>query len=87
MQALTRKNIVLNVDVETAELFEKKSKQDRKKLEFVFGFLLHERNETFFLRPDEKGWETLNKKLKQISDDAEAKGLTHEILEDILNEK
>jgi len=85
MQTSLRKNIVLNVDMETAELFEKTSEQKRKKLGFMFAFLLREPlHEDFFLRPDEKGWDDLNKRLGKISRNAEEKGLTPEILEEIL---
>jgi hypothetical protein len=85
MQPSLRKNIVLNVDMETAELFEKASEQKRKKLGFMFAFLMREPlHEDFFLHPEEKGWDDLNRRLDKISREAEIRGLTPQLLEEIL---
>ena len=98
--AAEKKQIVLDVDSEIAELFQEKYKSEKDQIEFWFSlyfrkpksnldklfaeFLLDDSKKYFFLNKDG----TWNKQaLDAVSDEAEARGLTPEILEEILNEK
>ena len=84
MEAANKKQIVLSVDSEIADLFQNASERDMEKIEFMLGFLLSKPDKPSFLREDTMQWD--EKALNEVSEEAERKGLTTQILEDILNE-
>lgn len=70
--------ITLDVDEKTAEYLEAATEQQRKKLKLLLRLRLHE----LIDRPRR----SLEEIMDDMSDQAEANGLTHEILESILND-
>ena len=87
MQTANKKQIILNVNPEIANKIQDFSKREPEKLEFLLNVFISEPEDTFFLRPNESGWEDLEKRLDDVADKAEARGLTPEKLEEILKEK
>jgi hypothetical protein len=71
--------ITLHVDPESAKAFGSASEEERNKIEAVLGLRLRE-----LLRPTEM---TMREAMDQISREAEANGLTPDILESILRGK
>ncbi|QTA82796.1 Uncharacterized protein dnl_51800 [Desulfonema limicola] len=78
MPALAKKEIILSVSPDIAELFEKASTIEKEKVEFMFEIFLRKSQKPFFLRND-LSWD--EKKLDEVRDGAAQKGLTPEILE------
>ena len=72
-------NITLDVDDKTAEYFESASELQRRKLNLLLKLRLHE----LIDRPRR----SLEEIMDDMSDQAEANGLTPEILESILNDE
>jgi hypothetical protein len=73
------KPITINVDKQTANLYKTIPKENQEKVQLLFSFLLKE-----FIESDSN---SLKKLMDDMSDEARAKGMTPEILEEILNEK
>lgn len=84
MPALAKKEIIISVSPDIAELFEKSSIKDKEKVEFMLGVFLRKSQKPFFLY-DDLSWN--EKKLDKVRDRAAQKGLTPEILDEILNER
>jgi len=84
MTALAKKEIILSVNPDIAELFEKASIKDKKNVEFMLEVFLRKSQKPFFLC-NNLSWD--GKKLDEVRENAAKKGLTPEILEEILNEK
>ncbi len=84
MPILAGKEIILSVSPDIAELYEKSSTVYKKKVAFMFEIFLWKSQKPFFLC-DDLSWD--EKKLDEVRDRAAQKGLTPEILEEILNEK
>jgi hypothetical protein len=73
------KPITINVDKQTGNLYKTIPKENQEKVQLLFSFLLKE-----FIESDSN---SLKKLMDDMSDEARAKGMTPEILEEILNEK
>ena len=84
MQTANKKQIVLNVDSEIADLFQNASERDIEKIGFMIGFLLSKPKKPSFLKENTMKWD--EQALDAVSDEAEKKGLTPQILKDILSE-
>ena len=81
MQTANKKQVILNVNPEIADRIQTFSEREPEKLEFLLKVFVSRPEETFFLRPNESGWEDLEKRLNDVGDKAKARGLTPEKLE------
>jgi hypothetical protein len=70
--------ISIPVNAEIAELYENASPEDRRKVEVLFNFLMGS-----VAKYDTRSLETV---MKEMREQAKARGLTPEILESILND-
>ncbi len=69
--------ITLTVPAEVAEIYNASSEQERQKIQMLLGLWLKETRPT----------ESLAKVMDRISENAQARGLTPEILENLLNDE
>lgn len=79
MSTQKKSTLTLQLDAEAVQVFESISDSDKEKLEFLVSYL--------FKDYQKSNVETLKKTMDDISEKAQARGLTPEILEKILAEE
>ncbi len=70
--------ILIEVSPEAAELYQSASSEEKERVRILIDLLMR--------RPSEDDSDFLGKLMDEISDEAEARGLTPEILKSLLNE-